>query len=308
MILDDLAPRIEGTLKSVSLPGCSLAIVGAGGVREARGFGFADLREKRTATEATTYHFCSVTKLLTATGILRLVEQGRFGLEDEVARLLPELRLPPGITVRHLLNHTSALKDDFRVFLKAHFAGDEAPALKETLKGYVFRVTGRPGTRVAYCNAGFMLLGVLIERSGGGPVTSWMTDEILRPIGMKASFRMLDPDVKLRAATGYIARWDLMKILLRLGIPETMKRLCGETVSSYTELRHYDLDAAPIGGLVGSVIDFAAFVRDQAPGYTTEVRLYPKRKLGIVFASNRFAKRISRAFHPIFDALAEAPC
>jgi CubicO group peptidase (beta-lactamase class C family) len=149
-----------------------------------------------------------------------------------------------------------------------------------------------------------------------------------------------------------------MRFLLRLGMPEMMKRLCGDAVGSYTELRHYDLDAAPIGGLVGSVLDLAAFVRDQlaersvllgdghrqamqtmtvrgaagmcsrlgvglgwklgegrhgvflnheggAPGYTTEVRVYPQRKLGVVFASNRFAKRISRAFHPIFDALAE---
>ncbi|MBI5499820.1 MAG: beta-lactamase family protein [Deltaproteobacteria bacterium] len=360
MILDDFAPRIEAALRSLSVPGCSLAVVGADGVREARGYGVADLRENRPATETTDYHFCSVTKLLTATGIMRLAEQGRLGLEDEVARLLPELGLPPGITVRQLLNHTSTLKDDYRVFLKAHFEGEAPPGLERTLRGYQFRATGAPGSRVSYCNTGFLLLGALLERLGGKPVTEWMTGELLRPIDMKAGFRMLDPAVMARAATGYFARWDLMKFLFRLGMPELMRRLCATTVGPYTELRHYDLDATPIGGLVGSVLDFAAFLRDQlaekslllgdasrkamqtlsvrgaagmcsrlgvglgwklgegrhgvflnheggAPGYTTEVRIYPGRKLGIVFASNRFAKRISRAFHPVFDALADAP-
>lgn len=358
-MLDQLAPRIRELLRAASVPGCSIAIVDAGGVREARGFGLADLRTERPAQPETVYHFCSVTKVLTVAAAMRLVERGKLSLDAEVAALLPELRVPSGIAVRQLMNHTSGLRDDYKVFLRAHFEGDPAPSVAEALSAYRLQIARPPGERVSYCNTGFVLLGALIERFGERPYPQVMVEEVLAPLSMAASFRMLEPELRPRAATGYFARWDLMGFLLRLGLPGTMRRLRGPTIDGYTELARYDLDAAPIGGLCGSVLDLAAFVRDQlagtssilgeasrqamrtrsasgsagspsaragvglgwklgqspqgafllheggAPGYTAEIRLYPERGLGVVWAANRFASRISKAFHPISEAVCE---
>jgi CubicO group peptidase (beta-lactamase class C family) len=197
---------IEAQRRSGDIPGLAVALVEAGKVRFAKGYGWADLERKRAATVDTVFPIASITKTLTAMGVMRLVEQGRLGLDEAVG---PHLDFPVSnprhptapITVRQLLTHTSSLSDakyyavDFRV--PGH---DASLPLGELLKSYLVPggkhysaddcyAAGAPGSAWDYSNIGFALLGYLVERIGGGEdFRAQMRREIFQPLGMTRSY------------------------------------------------------------------------------------------------------------------------
>lgn len=134
------------------------------------------------AHERTLYRVASITKMATALVTLKLAEEGAFALDDPIAPLLPDaLHLPAleGVTVRHLLCHTSGLRD--------------TPAYSEALQqGLSFHhVLCSPGVRgsqtMVYCNFGFGLLGCLMEAVTGQSLEEVFQQRLFRPLGMEAT-------------------------------------------------------------------------------------------------------------------------
>lgn len=137
------------------------------------------------------FRLCSLTKPLTATAILQLVEAGDLGLDQPVARLLPfaSPRDPAqtwgGVTVRHLLTHTSGVhRDGFD-----HVVEDGRPPDVRDLYDGQLEVLRPPGTEVAYSNHGFALLGLLIEAVTGVGFWDYLAASVLAPAGMTATGR-----------------------------------------------------------------------------------------------------------------------
>jgi CubicO group peptidase (beta-lactamase class C family) len=252
---------IETELKAAGIPGCSLVVVDRNDIVSTAAFGQASLSESRAATPRTAYHLFSATKLYTATACLQLVERRHLELHEAVGEVLPELRdqLLPDLTVRHLLSHTSGLKDTLQALLAVHVAGERAPTTAEALSRFKLRSGGGPGRKVEYRNVNYALLGEIVTRRAGQPYIEYVTEHILQPLGMNVAFS-LTSEMKADAARGYVEYWNPLWVVLRLIMPQIARKVAGPRIGKWQELRDYDLDTAAIGGLVGSAVEFAPFL------------------------------------------------
>ena len=139
----------------------------------------------RTADQRSIYRVASITKTASALVMLRLIEQYGLSLDSEIAPLLPDgkgsARLS-GMTLRHLLSHTSGLRDT-PACDAALSRGDDFHAVL-TSPGVV---AARPGSTFAYCNFGFGLLGCVMESLTQLPLSAVMEGLLFRPLGMNAT-------------------------------------------------------------------------------------------------------------------------
>lgn len=186
----------EAALEREGMAGAVWSTVGADGSRAA-GVGAAGLKNMATGERMapdSKVHVGSVAKTVLALGVLRLVTDGRLSLDAPVAPLLPALAIDnpwnasDPVRVRHLLAHTAGL-DNIRFWqlfsvepradtpLAAAFAGD--PSL--------LKVNARPGSRHAYSNMGYALLGMLIESASGERYERYLDTKVLAPLGMADS-------------------------------------------------------------------------------------------------------------------------
>jgi D-alanyl-D-alanine carboxypeptidase len=260
-----LAEIVRPALSRAGVPGCSIAVVDADGLRWADGFGYADLRCRRRARADTVYHLFSGTKLFTAVAILQLDECGLLDLDDPVERFIPETGAAGRASVLQLLSHQSGLGDSLRGFLSVSFPSDPPQGSAEALARYALKVRRRPGQRVEYRNVNYALLGEVVTRVSGLEYRDYVRRRVLAPLGMTADFG-LAPATRARAATGYLGRRDPMRLVLRALFPGLGGRLYGDRVGKLMELREYDLATSSIGGLVGSMPDFARFLQAQLAG------------------------------------------
>ncbi len=256
---------ILGLLAKARIPGCSMAVVDRSGMLWSRGFGYADLEHARPADCSTVYHLFSGTKLFTATAVLQLVESGALDLEADTTTYLSDLPQLKGIKLRDLLSHTSGLKDTLGGFLAISFPGEEVVTTAQALARYELRVKGEAGRKVQYRNVNYAVLGELISRVSGLPYREYVRQRILGPLCSEADFEVTEK-VRARLATGYLSRWDPTRVLLRLLMPSASRRLHSGRTNGLLELNDYNLSTASIGGLVGSVEDFAPFVQSQLNG------------------------------------------
>lgn len=158
----------------------------------------------------------SIAKLVLATGVLKLVTEGRLSLDAPVTGLLPDVALDnrwaasDPVRLRHLLDHTAGL-DDLRL---SQFFSLEAtahmPLAQATDIGRPLAIRSRPGTRFSYSNTGYALLGRIIERTTGMPYERYLDNAVLAPLGMHDStFRFVTqagPRADPRLAMGHFER------------------------------------------------------------------------------------------------------
>lgn len=166
----------------------------AGRILHARGEGLADREAGRPFTMATVWSMGSITKPFTATAILRLIEQGRLSLSDSLGRYVDDLPADrAGITIEHLLTHHAGLAEANE--------GDFTPVDRDRIEEIARDTDLRfePGSRYAYSNLGYSLLGVVIEKVTGESYESYLRRELLIPAGLYE--------------TGYVApRWDASRL------------------------------------------------------------------------------------------------
>ena len=143
----------------------------------------------------------SVTKPWTATMIVQLAAEGRLGLDDAVVKLLPEAPIDPRITVRHLLTHTSGIDGD--VFTDTG-RGDDCLERYVALLGDVDRLF-EPGTAYSYCNAGYALLGRIIEVLDGRIWDESLRQRLIEPLGLTRTVTLPEEAILHRAAVGHLA-------------------------------------------------------------------------------------------------------
>lgn len=176
-IVDSIVDR-EALSRSV--PAVAIAIVADGHVVLRRAWGVADVEARRTATAATPFNIASLTKPFTAALVLRLVEEGKVALDDPVRRhltWLPERYAT--ITVRQLLTHTSGIARDMRL---DNFDDPDAVTYRARLDSAP--ASAPAGQRFEYSNAGYTVLGWLVERVEGEPLEEVLARRVFRPLGM----------------------------------------------------------------------------------------------------------------------------
>ena len=169
-------------------PGAAVGVMRGGRLVFAKGYGRASLEFPAPITPNTPFHVGSVSKQFTAMGIVLLAQQGRLSLDDDVRKHVPELpALGATITLRHLLNHTSGIRDQWDLWAMAGGRMDDVIRQED-----LFRLVTRqqqlnftPGTEYVYSNSGYMLLAKVVERAGGKPFAAWMSENLFAPLGMR---------------------------------------------------------------------------------------------------------------------------
>lgn len=177
---------IRAEMQKRHIPALALAVVRDGKVVKEKAYGLANIELNVPATVETVFLIASVTKLFTATAIMALVEEGRLSPDDKIRKLLPGLPLKwNGVTVRHLLTHTSGLPD-------VSLGEDTDAVIAETRAGALKKLPGmkmpfRPGAKWSYNQTNYMLLAMIIEKISGKTFEEFMTDRFFRPLGMNST-------------------------------------------------------------------------------------------------------------------------
>ncbi len=170
------------------VPGASVAVVRAGKVVLAKGYGLANVELNVPATPDTVYEMGSITKQFTATAIMMLVEEGKLALDEKITHYLPDLPTAwSGVTVRHLLTHTSGIKSYTSVpNLFSLWRNDYTHAqIIQLVSGDPLAFP--PGEKWDYSNTGYFLLGMIIEKVSGKAYSDFLTERIFRPLQMTAT-------------------------------------------------------------------------------------------------------------------------
>ncbi len=209
--LADLLPEFEAVFDEQfatrKAPGMAVALVVDGEVRWSKAWGQRDVGQNLPADLDTVFRIASLTKSFTAIAVLRLRDAGKLSLDDPAEKYLPELspiRYPtrdsPRITVRHLLSHSAGFPEDNPWGdLQLGMSSEELQRMLS--RGLAF--SRAPGTAYEYSNTGFALLGRLVERVSGQRIQDYLSENVLRPLGMVATvWRQKDVPVA-RLALGY---------------------------------------------------------------------------------------------------------
>jgi CubicO group peptidase (beta-lactamase class C family) len=173
---------------TTSTPGCAVGAAVDGRPALTKAYGLADLEHDVKNTPETIFEAGSVSKQFTAAAVLLLVREGRLSLDDPARKYLPELRdYGTPLTVRHMLNHTSGLRDWGSVEAIAGWPR----TTRVNTHAHVLEILGRqralnftPGTRWSYSNSGFNLAAVLVSRVSGMPFAEFSRTRLFEPLGM----------------------------------------------------------------------------------------------------------------------------
>jgi len=186
-------------------PGVSIAIVKNGRTILAKGYGYADLENDVPATPETVFRIGSVTKQFTAAAIMRLAEQGKLSLDDTLQKFVPTFPSQGNrVTVRHLLNHTSGIKNytglgaKWQRVMRLDLAPDSMVALFAN-EPFDFK----PGDAWMYDNSGYFLLGMIVEKVSGKTYGQYLQDEFFTPLGLKGTSYCEQSPIIKRRAQGY---------------------------------------------------------------------------------------------------------
>lgn len=192
--------------------GCALGIIKNGKLIYKRGYGMANLEHNIPISSTTVFRIGSTSKQFTAMSIVLLAEQGKISLDDDIRKYLsemPEYESP--ITIRHLIHHTSGIRDYLELMELAgmrdddYYTDDEAVEMLARQKELNFK----PGDEFLYSNSGYFLLSMIVKRASGKSLREFAEENIFKPLGMNNTHFHDDHTmiVKNRAA-GYSPKKD----------------------------------------------------------------------------------------------------
>src|SRR6056297_367265 len=228
--------RIPGWMENYQVPGFAFALIKNGKMSGSEAYGLADQDNQTRMKPETICRVESISKSVTARGVMKLAEEGKIKLDYPVYRHFVSWEFPESefetesVTFRHLLSHTSGLA--LGTLGLEYDPKEEKPSLRKSLTREV-NFIWEPGESFNYSNVGFNLLELLIEDVSGRNFAAYMKEEILNPLGMQSAYFKWSEDFSTSVPDGH--------------------KTNGETVPVYV----YSGKGA--GGLFASVEDIAAF-------------------------------------------------
>lgn len=248
--ISELDAYIAKEVQASQYPGFSVAIVVDDKMVWSKGYGVSNLTTKAAVTADTPFMLASVSKVVTGTALMQLVEAGKLDLDADINTYLPfkiqNPRASGTITLRHLATHTSGLVDNKKILEASYGAGDSAVKLEDFLKSY-YTPTGnrydaklnfaktKPGEKYEYSNVAIGLAAYLLERQTGGNFAEYTFEHIFKPLGMNDTHWFLQ---NFKDVSSIAFPYD----------PE------------FPELTHYGYPTYPDGQLRSSANDMAKFL------------------------------------------------
>ena len=307
------------------LPSMVVGVVKGDAIVFSKGYGRVDGKGGPPATPDTIYSICSISKLFTSIALMQLVEQAKVGLDDDIVKYLPEFTLKQAdessgpVTLRGILMHAAGLP---RETINDTWTGPEYPfpTRAEMLAGLARQqMYDRTLNRNQYSNLGITLLGEVVARVSGQPYERYVTDRVIKPLGLERTFPSINDELRgtemavgfssqkrdgsrdemprfdvrgAQAAAGFsstvndlskFARWQLR--LLRTGKADVLR---GATLREMTRIQWTDPDGKTTWGLGYNVSrsgnDLVVGHGGRCPGYRTLLTTLPQKDLGAVVA------------------------
>ena len=233
---DQVDDYVRTVLAERHTPGVAVAVIRNGKVVKLKGYGVASVEFNVPVTTDTVFEIGSVSKQMTAAGIMLLVEDGKVDLDAPISTYLPntpEAWKP--VTVRHLLTHTSGVKsysslDGFELSRRVKIDG-----FIKQLSPYPLEFV--PGERNIYSNSGFNLLAYIIETQSGKPYMQFMRERIFTPLGMSKTADRDPQFIIPNRATGY--EWSIDRLTGRDGSLTDLMG-AGSIVSTISDMVKWD--------------------------------------------------------------------
>ncbi|MEP7006504.1 MAG: serine hydrolase domain-containing protein [Sphingomonas bacterium] len=227
---------LDGIFASIAptAPGCVAGVKSPGTPSLTRGYGLADLEHPSALTADSVFETGSVAKQFTAAAMLMLVQDGKLTLDDDIRRYLPEMPdYGTAVTIRHLLTHTSGLREQWSLLALA----GNPPGSQVHTQGTILDLASRqkglnftPGTEFLYTNTNYALAAIIIERVSGTSLQRFTDQRLFQPLGMSHSrwredFRTVVPGRAMAYASagdGFIASMPFTNVYGNGGLLTTI--------------------------------------------------------------------------------------
>jgi CubicO group peptidase (beta-lactamase class C family) len=192
-------------------PGAAVMVIKDGGIVYSGGFGYANIEENMPIDANSTFRLGSVAKQFTAMAIMVLADEGKLDYDDPVIQYIPELYKYPGVTIRHLLTHTSGVPDYYDTFDTSEGmpANADMPAVLAAMDGPM----SAPGEMYAYSNPAYEMLPLVVEKVSGQSFSDFMKRKVFGPAGMDDSliYDRTEPEIANRVY-GYEPTADAFRL------------------------------------------------------------------------------------------------
>jgi CubicO group peptidase (beta-lactamase class C family) len=253
--VDQLNLKIDGWAEDFVIPGTAVAIIENGEIVLQKGYGYADVKNQIKISAQTGFNIASISKTVTAWGVMKLVEQGKLNLDSPAESYLTRWNLPESeystkkVTIRRLLSHTAGLSLHG---YPGYAPKDTLPTLEESLSGSTngsgdVRLIMEPGTYYQYSGGGFTLLQLIIEEVTGISFENYMEKEILLPLKMTNSSFTIDQRILKNSSAEHNAfgekiDFELFTAKAAAGFQTTIEDLskfalaCLDTNNSYQQV------------------------------------------------------------------------
>lgn len=329
---DPVRAEIRRLMDSTATPAIAVALAQNGRITWEEGFGWADREKRIPATEHTMFSLASISKPITATGLMRLVEEGKVDLDAPANRYLGPGQITglagdaAQATVRRVMSHTAGLPLHYTFYYAGINGGDE-PTMDEAISRYGILVYP-PGQAYQYSNLGYGIVDHIIERVSGIPYADYMRTRVFAPLGLTRMSVHIGPglepyvaqryDSKLRPIPFYdfdhdggSAVWASAHDLVRFGmfylkerLPDQQRILADSTIDRMH--RSWTPPGADLEyGLGWFFLDEFGWRRVShtggMPGVATILAIYPSERTAAVVLTNKAATPYERILQEILS-------
>ena len=337
--VDDL---LQEEIRKRHIPGLSVAVVHDGKVVKTAAYGLANLELNVPVKPKTVFQIQSITKTFTSTAILLLAQEGKLSLDDSISQHLDESPESwQDITIRHLLNHTSGIKD----FINEPTANLRIEVTEEeVLKATAPRpLNFAPGEQYAYSNTNYHLLAMIIRVHTGKGYGDFLKERLINPLGMSSTRIYSHADIIPHRASGYgwrpvpgylngqfiaesilsyagggmlstapdMAQWALAmmdaKVLEQKNIDRAWQR---------TQLKHGRFSNYGLGWAIRTINGHREVNHNggHSSGFSSSLMLYPDDRLAVMILTNRsnvkaarIARKVAGLYIPALTPKPETP-
>jgi len=255
--------RLDELVERDRVPGIQYVVVSPEQILFQHAAGRADIAGERELGATTTMMAYSMSKVITAAAVLKLVDDRKMGLDDSISAYLEWQPYGPRVTVAQLLSHTSGVPNPIPLRWvhppARHETFDEQAALAAVLAAHP-NPSFPPGSMCRYSNLGYWLLGSIVERVSGEPLPAFVREHLFRPLGIAPHELGYVVQDWRDHAKGYLETYSWLNLVKRVVIA---KELIGGYERRWLHVKDHYVNGPAFGGVIGTAGGFGTFLRDQ---------------------------------------------
>lgn len=260
VLKDSKITQLLSDLSSTNEPGIQYVVVRKDSVVYQRSLGQADIKNKTPLSNSHTMAAFSMTKTLTAIGILQLVERQNIELDDQASQYVKH-PYNSEITIRQLLSHTSGIPDPIPLkwvhSANNHDKFDEKKALAQVLLDNS-KASSLPGEEYQYSNIGYWLLGEIIEKASGLSYSDYINKNVFAPLNLSQNEIGFVISNENNHAKGYLKKYSFMNLFKSFLMQDST---WGEYEGSWLHINNVYLNGPSFGGAIGSAQSFSRILQ-----------------------------------------------